>query len=202
MMITSTSLGFELIVTRCDNVLRCNSLELIDQPMLEITNHAHAFDHRKSIRSAASTFGFEQLLRQTVCVIRYHVDVDEDCRTCLREASDCKSFGEFLFTNKGILYSATILHTSHSKDTINQACKAFDACGRMIKSKFLDQTCHEIHYAKASEFYRLSSLREDQRENELKSGAERQERELKKRFNKSAVLCQGYNRVASTSFTT
>lgn len=72
MMITSTILGFKVIMIHCDEALQCNSLELVDQPMFEVTNHANAMDHCIPIRSAARTIGFEQLLRQTVCVVHFH----------------------------------------------------------------------------------------------------------------------------------
>lgn len=163
--ITSTIFGFQRMVTHCNGDVHCRSLELISQLPLEITNNINAMDH-PTIRPVANAIGIEQPIHKTLCVIHDEKNADEECRTCLRQASGSIILGESFFANEGELYFTTILRTSRGKDEIIEVCEAYGACKNIRKDVYYsDQICDEIHDTKISTIFKRRTLREeDQRD--------------------------------------
>lgn len=159
MRITSTSFGFQRMLKNCDNDRYCGSLKWEMPPPRAILNHPNAMEHRKPIPSSARSFEIEQFSLKVMCLV-HSGNVDESCRTCLREASNSKILGEFFFTDAARGYFSTVQRTSRNRNEIVLACKALGVCEIIYYSKLTDQICDEIHDTEVS-----ISMRRAQREN-------------------------------------
>lgn len=93
-----------------------------------------------------------------VCLAQKYYHVEEKCRLCLREASDSKSIGEFLFAARGDFHSVYVLRTLHTRDEIAEACSISQNCQKIVKNIYRDDLCNAIHNTGVSKYYKSEDI--------------------------------------------
>lgn len=88
---------------------------------------------------------------EVVCLVqRYHL-AEQECRTCLRQKNKFRPLREFHVWHDGSDYVLFVLHTSHAKKDIIEACTITDACAE-FSNVYHDQVCREVHNREVSKY--------------------------------------------------
>lgn len=138
--INASKIGFVRMHTHCYYDGICGNLVLDSSHLHGVLTDNSASVYATSLFS--KRIGIDQSGGKIVCFTQPDMYAEERCRISLREASDPKNIGEFLFTDGGeYLRFVYILRTLHTKELIVKAC---ENCSSVRWNVFNDELCEAI----------------------------------------------------------
>lgn len=155
LVLTASYVSHVRIQTHCNHVGHCADLiRMTPRASPEISPKESA----ESITRIIEKIGMNELEEKVVCLAQKHIHVEERCRVCLRETSDSKSMGEFLFRDLQDDYFVYILRTSHQKHITAKACMDSRSCREVLADKYSDELCEVMHSEGVSTYYGESGI--------------------------------------------